>query len=108
MARKGCTGFRLGAEGTRARCVRRFTRHFAATAVCIAGLAIAPAVAGAASPGVVLPNPGDAAVSQKIIASGAKHVRVFASWRNLEQQQGQLTPFVIAGYDDLANRMKAA
>jgi Cellulase (glycosyl hydrolase family 5) len=86
----------------------RIMRYIAATAACLAGLAVAPAVAGAASPGVVLPNPGDAATSQRIIASGAKHVRVFASWRVLEQQQGQLTPFVIPGYDDLANRMKAA
>jgi hypothetical protein len=68
-----------------------YTRHFAATAACLLGLAVAPAVAGASSPGVVLPNPGDSAVHQKIIASGAKHVRVFASWRMLEQNQGQFT-----------------
>jgi hypothetical protein len=88
--------------------VTRFTRQFAATAACLVGLAVAPTVAGASSPGVVLPNPGDAAVQQKIIASGAKHVRVFASWRMLEQNRGQFTPYILAGYDDLATRMKAA
>jgi hypothetical protein len=88
--------------------VIRVTRQFALAAACLVGLAAAPAVAGAASPGVVLPNPGDAAVQQKIIASGAKHVRVFASWRMLEQNQGHFTPYIISGYDDLANRMKAA
>jgi hypothetical protein len=108
MARKGCAGFRHAVGGTRARGVSRFTLHLAALAACLAALAVAPAMAGAASPGVVLPNPGDAAVSQKIIASGAKHVRVFASWRMLEQNQGQLTPFIISGYDEFANRMKAA
>ena len=84
------------------------TRNLAVTAACLLGLAVAPAVAGASSPGVVLPNPGDAAVQQKIIASGAKHVRVFASWRMLEQNQGHFTPYIMSGYDDLADRMKAA
>jgi hypothetical protein len=77
-------------------------------AACLAGLALAPAAVSAASPGVVLANPGDAAVQSRIISSGAKHVRVFASWRMLEQQRGQFTPYIISGYDDLANRMKAA
>src|SRR3954453_5979756 len=108
MARKGCAESRHQPQASSARRVRRLTRHFAATAACLFALPVAPAVAGAASPGVVLPNPGDAAVQQKIIASGAKHVRVFASWRMLEQNQGQFTPYIIAGYDDLANRMKAA
>ena len=50
------------------------TRQFAVTAACLFGLAVAPAVAGAASPGVVLPNPGDAATRSTTaaeIASGS-------------------------------------
>jgi len=88
--------------------VRRIARHILTLGFCLAALAALPAAAGAASPGVVLPNPGDAATAQRVIASGAKHVRVFASWRMLEQNQGQFTPYIISGYDDLANRMKAA
>jgi Glycosyl hydrolase catalytic core len=88
--------------------VRRVARQLLTLAFSLAALAALPAAAGAASPGVVLPNPGDAATAQHIIASGAKHVRVFASWRMLEQNQGQFTPYIISGYDDLANRMKAA
>ena len=84
------------------------TRNLCVTAACLLVLAVAPAVAGASSPGVVLPNPGDAAVHQKIIASGAKNVRVFASWRMLEQNQGHFTPYIMSGYDELADRMKAA
>jgi Glycosyl hydrolases family 39/Bacterial Ig domain len=76
--------------------------------LCLAALAAVPAAAGATAPGVVLPNPGGADTQAKIIASGAKNVRVFASWRALEQQQGQFTPYIISGYDDLATAMKAA
>jgi hypothetical protein len=57
---------------------------------------------------VVLPNPGDQATQAQIAASGARNVRVFASWRMLESQRGQFTPYILAGYDALANRMKAA
>ena len=56
----------------------------------------------------MLPNPGDQATQAQIAASGAKHVRVFASWRMLELQRGQFTPYILSGYDALANRMKAA
>jgi hypothetical protein len=77
-------------------------------AACLAALLLAPAGANAAQPGVVLPNPGDGAVQAKILASGAKHVRVFASWKMLEQNQGQITPHIVAGYDDLVSRMNAA
>ena len=58
-------------------------RHVARTALCAAVVALfgLPGSAGAAQPGVVLPNPGDQATQAQIVASGAKHVRVFASWR---------------------------
>jgi cellulase (glycosyl hydrolase family 5) len=71
-------------------------------------LAALPGAAIAAQPGVVLPNPtlGDGTL-QRIQASGAKHVRVFASWRMLESQRGRFDTQIVSGYDDLANRMKA-
>jgi hypothetical protein len=56
----------------------------------------------------VLPNPGDRATQSQIAASGARHVRVFASWRALEPQRGRMTPDILAGFDSLADRMKAA
>src|SRR4051812_47109060 len=86
----------------------RITRQLGVLAACLVALAVVPAAAGAAQPGVVLPNPGDAAVSQRIIASGAKHVRVFAWGRMLEQQRGQFTPSILPGSDALATRRKAA
>ena len=70
--------------------------------------ACVPAVAGAAAPGVVLPNPGDPATQTKVISSGARHVRVFASWRMLEPVQGQFSKDILPGYDLLADRMKSA
>jgi hypothetical protein len=90
------------------RSTSRLRRLAAALAAC-ALLAVAlPAAAGAAQPGVVLPNPTlDDGTLQRIQSSGARHVRVFASWRMLEQQRGQLTPHILAGFDDLADRMKA-
>ena len=84
-------------------------RRLGLALVACALMAVAlPAAAGAAQPGVVLPNPtlGDGTL-QRIQASGARHVRVFASWRMLESQRGQLNGTILAGYDDLANRMKA-
>jgi cellulase (glycosyl hydrolase family 5) len=81
---------------------------FLALIAAFAAFAALPAGAGAAQPGVVLPNPtlGDGTL-QRLQASGAKHVRVFASWRMLESQRGRFETHIIAGYDDLANRLKA-
>jgi hypothetical protein len=76
--------------------------------IAILGLLFLPAGASAAEPGVVLPNPGDAATQSQIAASGAKHLRVFASWRALESQRGRLTPYILEGFDGLVNRMRAA
>ena len=89
---------------------KAFVRHLARATLCVAVVALLwlPGTAGAAQPGVVLPNPGDQTTQAQIAASGAKHVRVFASWRMLESQRGQLTPYILSGYDALANRMKAA
>ncbi len=88
--------------------MKLFGRLLAVGLGMLAFAAVAPAVAGAASPGVVLPNPGDAATQSRIIASGARHVRVFASWRMLEPARGQFSSDILPGYDELANRMKAA
>src|SRR4051812_39648257 len=79
----------------------------AALAVALAALFL-PAGALGAQPGVVLPNPGDGATQAQIVSSGARHVRVFASWRALEPERRRLSPAIIAGYDSLADRMKAA
>ena len=89
---------------------KAFARHAGRAALCAGVVAFLwqPGSAGAAQPGVVLPNPGDQTTQAQIAASGAKHVRVFASWRMLELQRGQLTPYILSGYDALANRMKAA
>jgi hypothetical protein len=93
--------------GTRQGNNSRLRRLLLAVAACALTAGALPAVAGAAQPGVVLPNPNlDAATLARIQASGAKHVRVFASWRMLEQQRGQFTPYILAGYDELANRLK--
>jgi Cellulase (glycosyl hydrolase family 5) len=88
--------------------VSRSRSLLVATAACLAALFLVPAGAGAAQPGVVLPNPGGADVHSKVIASGAKHVRVFASWKMLEQHQGEITPYIVSGYEDLVNRMRGA
>ena len=71
---------------------KAFARHAARAALCAGVIALLwhPGSAGAAQPGVVLPNPGDRGTQAQIAASGAKHVRVFASWRALELQRGQL------------------
>ena len=98
------------------RCMRligptshRVRRLLAGVAAGLALAAALPAVAGAAQPGVVLPNGSlGAGTFERIQASGAKHVRVFASWRMLESQRGQLTPYILSDYDDMANRLKAA
>ncbi|MDX6648942.1 MAG: polysaccharide biosynthesis protein PslG [Solirubrobacteraceae bacterium] len=67
-----------------------------------------PAVSGAAQPGVVLFNPNlDAPTLQRIQSSGARHVRVFTSWRVFEDQRGRLEPNYLASFDDMANRLKA-
>jgi Big-like domain-containing protein/cellulase (glycosyl hydrolase family 5) len=67
-----------------------------------------PAVAGAAQQGVVLPNPTIAdGTLNRIQASGARHVRVFASWRMLEPGRGQMDQRILADYDVLADRLKA-
>jgi Glycosyl hydrolase catalytic core len=89
---------------------KAFARHAARAALCVAvlGLMGPEGSAGAAQPGVVLPNPGDQATQAQIAASGAGHVRVFASWRMLEPQRGQFAPYILSGYDALANRLKAA
>src|SRR5688500_8584487 len=88
---------------------RSCLRHLlAALVACAFAVAAVPAAAGAAQPGVVLPNPNlNDGTLQRIQASGARHVRVFASWKMLEQQRGQFTPYILSGYDELANRMKA-
>ncbi|MDQ4040990.1 MAG: cellulase family glycosylhydrolase [Actinomycetota bacterium] len=85
--------------------MRRLTAALAACALAAVAL---PAAAGAAQPGVVLPNPtlGDGTL-ERIQTSGAKHVRVFASWRMLEPQRGHFSTHILAGYDELADRMKA-
>ncbi|HVE68401.1 MAG TPA: cellulase family glycosylhydrolase [Solirubrobacteraceae bacterium] len=85
--------------------LRRFAVALVACAACAA---VVPGAASAAQPGVVLPNPNlNDGTLERIQTSGAKHVRVFASWKMLEQQRGSLTPYILAGYDELANRMKA-
>jgi hypothetical protein len=83
-------------------------RHLAAAvaACALAGGAL-PAAAGAADPGVVLATPelGNGALA-RIQSSGARHVRVFTSWRVFEEQRGRLSPNYLASFDDLLNRLK--
>ncbi|MDX6696706.1 MAG: polysaccharide biosynthesis protein PslG [Solirubrobacteraceae bacterium] len=84
-------------------------RHLAAAALaCAFAGAALPAAAGAAEPGVVLPNPTlNDGTLQRIQSSGARNVRVFASWKMLEQRRGQFTPYILADYDALADKMKS-
>ena len=76
--------------------------------VACAALALAlPAAVRAATPGVVVPGPNtDTASIQRIQASGARQVRAFVSWRQLE-----LSPGVWSGafstVDAFVNRMQA-
>ncbi|MDX6696707.1 MAG: polysaccharide biosynthesis protein PslG [Solirubrobacteraceae bacterium] len=84
---------------------RRLRLALAAWAVALAAL---PAAAGAAQPGAVLPN-GDLGNGQlqRIQQSGAKHVRIFTSWRMLEPRRGYLDPHIIAQYDATIDRLKS-
>jgi Glycosyl hydrolases family 39 len=69
-------------------------------------LAVVPAGAQGASRGVVLPN-ADAGAAGRIQASGARHVRVFASWRALEPARGSLGP-IVDDYSRFVDRMRAS
>ena len=93
------------------RCMRdprtNLRRLLAAAVACLALGAALPAGAGAAQPGVVLPNPGlGGGTLERIQWSGARHVRVFASWRMLEPQRGQIAPHILHEYDEMANRLR--
>jgi Cellulase (glycosyl hydrolase family 5) len=76
-------------------------------AVACAALALAlPTAVQAATPGVVVFGPNtDAASLQRIQASGARQVRVFLSWRQLETSPGVLSG--LSQVDDFVNRMQA-
>src|SRR6266516_7773033 len=75
-------------------------------AVCAVGLAL-PAVAPAATPGVVVPAMHtDAGTLGQIQSSGARNVRVFAPWNALEPQQGSLSGIQLANFDDFVNRVR--
>jgi hypothetical protein len=85
--------------------LRRLALALSACAVVAGAL---PAVSGAAQPGVVLFNPNlDAPTLARIQSSGARHVRVFTSWRVFEDQRGRLEPNYLVAFDDMANRLKA-
>src|SRR5207248_7820008 len=60
--------------------------------------------ARAAEPGVVSLVNGNA--FQRIQSSGAKHVRLFVSWRGMEPRPGNLDPATLGAYDDLINRLR--
>jgi hypothetical protein len=65
------------------------------------------APARAAEPGVVVPRLDDvSATVARVQASGARHVRLFVSWRALEPTRGALAGD-IARYDDAVNRLRA-
>ncbi|MDX6648943.1 MAG: polysaccharide biosynthesis protein PslG [Solirubrobacteraceae bacterium] len=84
-------------------------RHLAAALAACALLGGAlPAAAGAVEPGVVLATPdlGNGAL-QRIQSSGARHVRIFTSWRVFESTRGRLSPNYLASFDDSLNRLKA-
>jgi hypothetical protein len=87
---------------------RRASRAALAGLVAACALAAAPAAASAATPGVVVPFVrADAATLGQIQASGARNVRVFASWNVLEPQPGQFNTTVLANFDDFINRLRA-
>jgi hypothetical protein len=74
-------------------------------AACLLALALA-GPAGAAVPGVVMFGPtSDNGALERIHSSGARQVRSFLSWAQLEEQPGVLTPWRLAGYDDFVNRL---
>lgn len=59
----------------------------------LGALLLSPAAAGAAAPGVNLSGPPTTDAAQRVIASGAKTVRVFALWRDFEPDgPGQYPP----------------
>lgn len=69
-------------------------RSYRAVLVAAAGLLLAPLPAArAASPGVNIAGPPTPQLVQEVIASGAKSVRIFALWRDLEPDaRGQYPP----------------
>lgn len=81
---------------------RLLTTSLVALAITFAGASITHA----AEPGVVLGAP-DSSLLDRISASGAKHVRLFLSWRAMEPQPGQLSPSELASHDDFVNRAAA-
>jgi hypothetical protein len=80
-----------------------------ALVACAAALATLPApAADAAQVGAVLPNADlSDGVLQRIQASGAKHVRIFTSWRMLEPARGRFDPHILPQYDATLSRLQA-
>ncbi|MGI8512714.1 MAG: Ig-like domain-containing protein [Solirubrobacteraceae bacterium] len=80
----------------------------AAGAVALA----APAAAPAAEPGVVvshLPLPGTADEAQTLDALsqlGARHIRLFAGWDQLEQTPGQFYAPTLVAFDSFVNKVR--
>ena len=68
--------------------------------------AVAVPAARAAEPGVVLGAP-DASLIGRITSAGAKHVRLFLSWRAMEPQRGVLSATELANYDSFVDRLRA-
>ena len=77
----------------------RFRPHHAAVLAVAAALLAPISVAHAASPGVNIAGPPTPQLVEQVIASGAKSVRIFALWRDLEPSaRGQYPPNVHSDY----------
>src|SRR5688500_13636612 len=86
----------------------RLGRALALAACALALLVLPAATAGAAQPGVVLPNAGlTGGQLERLQASRARHVRIFTSWRVLEPLRGELFRPVLDQYDATLHRLKA-
>jgi hypothetical protein len=78
-----------------------------AAVLCVLAAIASAAPAGAAEPGVVVPRLDDVpATVARVQAAGARHVRLFVSWRALEPSPGTLGGD-LARYDDAVDRLRA-